>query len=208
MPNLNSPSARGPERRKAIRRRDTSTSLDRLLEGAQATFAEKGYHLANVHEICARANVGIGTFYAHFDHKNQLLEHLMVERAITLPQLLSATDFAYVATLAARLRVTVDDPIASGLWRAWHEGVAEDPDLARSHAKWRRTSLKQLTALVTKARAGAPARSGRLDAADVAWTMMMFARNLAISDREGAPSIETVARIVHELVFGPAAKER
>jgi AcrR family transcriptional regulator len=203
MPNPNSPSARGPDRRKATRRRDTTGSLDRLLEGAQATFAERGYHLANVHEICTRANVGIGTFYAHFDHKNQLLEHLMVERAITLPQLLSAEDFDDITKLTARLRAAVDDPIASGLWRAWHEGVAEDADLTRSHAKWRGSALKQLTALVTKARKGRPTWPGRLDASVVAWTMMMFARDLAIHDREGAPSLDVVARMIQDLVFGP-----
>src|SRR5438309_3282797 len=93
MPNPNSPSATVPERRRADRRRDTTGSLDRLLDGAQATFAERGYHLANIHEICARADVGIGTFYAHFGHKNQLLEHLVVERGVSLPQVLTDDDF-------------------------------------------------------------------------------------------------------------------
>jgi AcrR family transcriptional regulator len=206
MPNLNSPSARGPDRRKAIRRRDTASSLDRLLDGAQSTFAERGYHLANIHEICARANVGIGTFYSHFDSKNQLLEHLMVERAITLPQLLTADDLAEVATLAARLRSTLDDPVASGLWRAWHEAVAEDRSLARSQLTRRASALKELAALVVKARRKRPAKMSRVDASVVAWTMMLFARELSIRDREGAPSIEAVARMIHELVFGPARR--
>jgi AcrR family transcriptional regulator len=206
MPNLNSLSARGADRRKAIRRRDAASSLDRLLDGAQSTFAERGYHQAKIHEICARANVGIGTFYSHFDSKNQLLEHLLVERAVTLPQLLSADDLADVATLAARLRDTLDDPVASGLWRAWHDAVAEDPRLARSHAKWRTTALKRLTAVVVKARRTKPTKISRVDASVVAWTMMLFARELSIRDREGAPSIEAVARMIHELVFGPARK--
>jgi AcrR family transcriptional regulator len=206
MPNPNSPSVRGPERRKTTRRRDTTGSLDRLLDGAQATFAERGYHQANIHEICARSNVGIGTFYAHFDHKNQLLEHLMVERAVALPQLLSADDLAEMAALAVRLRRVLDDPVAAGLWRAWHEAVAEDEGLARAHAEWRSTALKQLTALVVKARRGRPAKAPRLDAGVVAWTMMLFARELSIHDRDGAPSVETVARMIHELVFGPARK--
>lgn len=206
MPNPTSPSVHDPDRRQTTRRRDTTDSLDRLLDGAQATFAERGYHLANVHEICARANVGIGTFYAHFDHKNQLLEHLMVERAVSLPQVLSVDDFADIATSAARLRSAVDDPVASGLWRAWHEGVAEDHDLARSHAKRRSAALKELTALIVKGRRGRLAKASRLDASVVAWTMMMFARELTIHDREGAPSVETVARMIHELVFGPRKK--
>jgi AcrR family transcriptional regulator len=205
MPNLNSLSA-GAKYRRTTRRRDATESLERLLDGAQATFAERGYHGANVHEICARANVGIGTFYAHFDHKNQLLEHLMQERAVPLPQLVSVTDLADVATLASRLRTAVDDPAASGLWRAWHEAVAEDHDLARAHAKWRSASLKQLTALVIKARRGRPARAARLDASVVAWTMMLFARELAIHERDGAPSVETTARMIHDLVFGLGKK--
>jgi AcrR family transcriptional regulator len=204
MPNPNSPSVRGRDRRKTTRRRDTTGSLDRLLDGAQATFAERGYHQANIHEICARAKVGIGTFYAHFDHKSQLLEHLMVERAVALPQLLSVDDLAEVATLAARLRGALDDPVAAGLWRAWHEAVAEDQGLARSHEKLRSTTLKQLAALVVKARKGRPAKAPRLDAGVVAWTMMLFARELSINDRDGAPSVEMVASMVHKLVFGPA----
>jgi AcrR family transcriptional regulator len=207
MPNPNSPSARGADRRKATRRRDTTGSLDRLLEGAQATFAERGYHQANIHEICARANVGIGTFYAHFDHKSQLLEHLMVERAVALPQLLTPDDLADVATLTARLRGTLDDPAAAGLWRAWYDAVAEDQGLARSDAKSRSTTLKQLRALVTKARRGRPAKGPRVEAGVVAWTMMLFARELSIHDRDGAPSVETVARLIHELVFGPPARK-
>lgn len=206
MPNLNSPSARGPDRRKTVRRRDAATSLDRLLDGAQSTFAERGYHQASIHEICARANVGIGTFYSHFDSKDRLLEHLMVERAVTLPQLLTAEDLTDAPTLTARLRDTLDDPVASGLWRAWHDAVADDPRLARAHAKWRGTALKQLTAIVVKARRTKPPKASRADASVVAWTMMLFARELAIRDREGAPSIEAVARMIHELVFGPARK--
>jgi AcrR family transcriptional regulator len=206
MPNLNSPSVRGADRRKTIRRRDTATSLERLLDGAQLTFAERGYHLANIHEICAHANVGIGTFYSHFDSKTQLLEHLMVERAVTLPQVISAEDLADVPALAARLRGVVDDPAASGLWRAWHDAVAEDPGLARSHATWRTAALKELTAIVVKARRLKPAKMSRVEASVVAWTMMLFARELSIHDREGAPSVDAVARIIHELVFGPARR--
>ena len=206
MPNLNSPSPRGPERRKSIRRRDAASSLDRLLDGAQATFAERGYHQANIHEICARANVGIGTFYSHFDRKNQLLERLMAERVVTLSQLLSPDDLADVPTLTARLRETVDDPVASGLWRAWHDAAAEDPRVARSQATWRANGLKELTALVVKARRKRPAKTSRVDASVVAWTMMLFARELSIRDREGAPPIDAVACMVHELAFGPAPR--
>jgi AcrR family transcriptional regulator len=205
MPNLNSPSAEGPERRRADRRRDTTGSLDRLLDGAQATFAERGYHLANIHEICARADVGIGTFYAHFDHKNQLLEHLIVERGVALPQVLTADDFKDAASLAARIKATVDDPVNVGLWRAWHQGVAEDPDLARFQERIHANALKQLAALVVKVRRGRRAGT-RIEASVVAWTLLLFTHELAIGHRQGGPSVEAVARIVYDLVFASGAK--
>ena len=206
MPNPNSHSARGPDRRRRSRRRDTTGSLDRLLDGAQATFAERGYHAANIHEICAQANVGIGTFYAHFDHKNQLLEHLIVERGVSLPQVLTAEDFKDVSSLAARIETTVDDPVNVGLWRAWHQGVAENGDLARTQSRMRASALKQLAALVVKVRRSRRV-TARVEASVVAWTMLLFTYELAIGDRDGAASVEAVARIIYDLVFGPAAKK-
>ena len=202
MPNLNSPSAGVEDRRRTPRRRHGSESLDRLLDGAQATFAERGYHLASVHEICTHASVGIGTFYAHFDHKNQLLERLMTERVLALPQLITAADLTDAATLAARLAEALDDQVAVGLWRAWHEGVSEDPALARAHHKRRRASQAELAVLVVEARKGRPAKALLLESPVVAWTMLMFARELTIHGRDGAPSVETVARIIYELVHG------
>ena len=202
MQNPNSPSAPVVDRR-TPRHRQGSESLDRLLDGAQATFAERGYHLASVHEICTQASVGIGTFYAHFDHKKQLLERLMTERALTLPQLLVVADLADVASLTAALERAFDDPIAIGLWRAWHEGVSEDPDLANAHKKRRGASQAELAALIVDARRGRPRKAPSLDASVVAWTMLMFAREFTIHGCEGAPGVETVARIIHDLVYGP-----
>src|SRR5258708_38624565 len=82
MSNLNSPSPRGPDRRQT-NRRDSAGSLERLLDGAQEVFARHGYRAANVNEICARSKVGIGTFYAHFDHKRDLLRQVYVERVLS-----------------------------------------------------------------------------------------------------------------------------
>src|SRR5438477_4127047 len=106
MPNMNSPSVSIPKHRKA--RRDST--LERLIDGAQATFAERGYHAANIHEICARADVGIGTFYAHFDHKRELLQQVVVERGVLLSRVLVADDLLDRKRLVAALRKAVDDP--------------------------------------------------------------------------------------------------
>ena len=202
MPNLNSPSAEVADRRRTPRHRQGSESLDRLLDGAQATFSERGYHAANIQEICARSNVGIGTFYAHFDHKNQLLERLMTERVLALPQLLTAADLADAATLAARFAEALDNPVAVGLWRAWHEGVSEDQVLARAHHLRRSASQAELTSLIVEVRKARPEKAPSFDASVVAWTMLMFAREITIHGRDRAPSVETIARMIFELMYG------
>jgi AcrR family transcriptional regulator len=208
MPNLNSDSVRSSQ----PRQRRPSDSVEHLLDGAEAVFAERGYHDANVHEICARANVGIGTFYAHFDHKRQLLERVMRERAVTVVDLLKVTDLSDGEALAAKLRTAVDEPISAGLWRAWQEAVFEHPDIARLHSEWREDVLEGLAGLIRKARIAVAPPAGTLDAAVVAWALLTLYRELAVHDRRGAPDVDALARFSQALIFGlddgPHVKER
>ena len=103
--------------------RDPARSLARLIDGATYTFVERGYNAATIHDICARAKVGIGTFYAHFDHKRELLQQVVVERGVVLSRLLTPDDLLERKRLASALRKAVEDPASAGLWRAWHEAV-------------------------------------------------------------------------------------
>jgi AcrR family transcriptional regulator len=201
MPNLNSPSGRGKDRPKTTRRRDTSANLDRLLDGAQAIFAERGYHQANIHEICARANVGIGTFYSHFDHKRDLLRRVFVERVL-LKGVPTADELLDHARLIARIERAADEPIVAGLLRAWYEAVLDEPDLARFQAEWRPSYLIDLAATIGDAQRRTPSDGPRHDPAVIAWTMTTLSREMAIHDRSGQPDLDTVARLFEELMFG------
>jgi AcrR family transcriptional regulator len=198
MPNPNSDSVRAG--RPAHRR--PSESVEHLLNGAQAVFAERGYHDANVHEICARANVGIGTFYAHFDSKKQLLQRVIRERMVTIPELLNVEDLLEREALSAKLSRAVDEPISAGLWRAWHQAVFEHADIARDHVEWRATVLQQLADLVRKARAAGGSTARTLDADVVAWALLTLFRELAIHERAGAPDVAALARFSQALIFG------
>jgi AcrR family transcriptional regulator len=199
MPNRNSSSG-------TRRRKDRSeATLARLLDAAQAVFAERGYHAANIHEICARADVGIGTFYAHFDHKRELLKQVMVERAVLLSRMVAVEDLLDRRRLIEHLRQAVDDPVGTGLWRAWHDAILEHADIAAFHGEWRSGSLKELSATIDAARKRRPVKAGRLDAAIVAWTTITLARDLAIIQRLGAPGVEGFTDLVLELVFGTLA---
>jgi AcrR family transcriptional regulator len=182
-------------------RRDMT--LDRLIDGAHATFAERGYGAANIHEICARAKVGIGTFYMHFDHKRQLLQRVFVERAVLLSSSLTADDLLHHDRLVACLGRVNDDPVAAGLLRAWYEAVLEEPEIARFHAEWRPSNLKVLGATVAEAQRRSPSPGRRHDPALVAWVMVTLSREIRVHDRDGAPDSDALARLFEALIFKP-----
>lgn len=202
MSNLNSTSTTSGGRQGSLRER--GASFRRLLDGAEATFAERGYAAATIHDICARAGVGIGTFYAHFGQKAELLRQVMVIRAPVLSRVLTTNDLRDPDALAAGLRKACDDPRSVGLWRAWHDAVLQDSEMARFHTEWRRAVRDELAVMIEQSRATKPASGRLMDSQVVAWTMMTLARELAIHDRSGgAPDIETTASLISQLVFGP-----
>ena len=182
----------------------SDATLERLMDGAQRTFAERGYAAANIHEICARAKVGIGTLYAHFESKRELLQQVMVERAPLLTDQLTPDDLLNSARIAKRLSAALDDPNSTGLWRAWHEAVLEEPELARLDSALYGRSVVGIAGMVSEARARADAVPGRSDAAVVAWSILTLARELVIHDRHGAPDVHTVAELIRQLVVGRA----
>jgi AcrR family transcriptional regulator len=203
MSNLNTGSITRSERPAAARER--GDSFRRLIDGAEATFAEHGYNAATIHDICARASVGIGTFYTHFGRKSELLRQVMVVRAPVLSRILTTRDLGDAELLASGLRKAVDDPRSVGLWRAWHDAVLQEDDLARFHTQWRRAVREELTTMIEQARAAKPKQGRLMDATFVAWTMMTLARELAIHDRTGgAADVETAAELISQLVLGAA----
>lgn len=51
----------------------------RLLEAAEAVFADLGYHEASIVKVTERAGVALGTFYLYFDSKQSIFEALVVD---------------------------------------------------------------------------------------------------------------------------------
>jgi AcrR family transcriptional regulator len=208
MRDLNSNSVTGRPQGTSRSTRDAAGSLSKLLDGAQQSFSEHGYHAATVHDICARANVGIGTFYAHFDDKSQLLKRLMSERAVTLSRLLHAADFVDAATLSQKLRHIVDEPVAAGMWRAWHEAVLVEPSLGGFHTEWQNTTLAALTEHILEARRTGKTQDHLVDPQAAAWAVMSLSREFAIHDREYRPDREALAQLLMALVLGVSAGSR
>ena len=61
---------------RALSARGTRTRT-RILESAEAVFAEHGYHDASVVKITEAAGVGQGTFYLYFASKQQVFDELV-----------------------------------------------------------------------------------------------------------------------------------
>src|SRR5262245_8006096 len=72
---------------------------DDLVAAATSVLAEKGLHATKIADIAAAADVGVGTFYLHFDTKEALYDAL-VDDAVT--RLKATVDAA---------RAGIEDPV-------------------------------------------------------------------------------------------------
>ena len=59
-------------------RADAAANRVRILDAAREVFAARGLE-AEIKDIAARANVGVGTLYRHFDSRDDLLDALVRE---------------------------------------------------------------------------------------------------------------------------------
>ncbi|KRA23667.1 TetR family transcriptional regulator [Microbacterium sp. Root61] len=67
-----------PATGRPLTKRGEATRL-RLLEAAEAVFADQGYHEASIVKITERAGIGLGTFYLYFDSKQSIFEALVID---------------------------------------------------------------------------------------------------------------------------------
>jgi AcrR family transcriptional regulator len=62
----------------------------KVLDAARSVFTEKGLGAATVDEIAERADVGHGSFYYHFDSKDEVISHLVENILSELVELIEA----------------------------------------------------------------------------------------------------------------------
>ena len=59
-----------------------------ILDVAKAVFVRRGFHVANVADICKAARIGRGTLYQYFDNKRAVMLALMEELAARVARVL------------------------------------------------------------------------------------------------------------------------
>ena len=109
----------------------------KLLEAAEAVFAEMGYHEASIVKITERAGIGLGTFYLYFDSKQTIFEALVIDlnrrvRHSMAEAMAGATSRleAERAGFAGFFRFTAEHP---ALYRVVREAELVSPEALRLH---------------------------------------------------------------------------
>jgi AcrR family transcriptional regulator len=63
-----------------------------ILAAAKRVFAQRGFHTANVDDICKAARIARGTLYQYFDNKRDVMLALMNETAARVQRILDERD--------------------------------------------------------------------------------------------------------------------
>lgn len=77
---------RQPRRLRTYLRADARRA--QILDVAKRVFVRRGYHVANVADICKEARIGRGTLYQYFDNKRAVMLALMEELAARVGRVL------------------------------------------------------------------------------------------------------------------------
>jgi AcrR family transcriptional regulator len=155
---------------RALSKRGTLTR-QRVLEAAEAVFAEHGYHDASIVKITEAAGVGQGTFYLYFGSKkdvfdelirdlNRRVRHAMKEASSQGKTRLEAEELGF----HAYFRFTAEHP---ALYRIIRQAEFVSPEMLRYH--YERLSSGYVEALRTAVDRGEIAD---LDPEVAAWALM------------------------------------
>lgn len=102
---------------------------DRILDAAEALFAQRGFEGVSVRQIMRRADADVSLAYYHFDSKQDLFDQVMLRRAETLNSLrLDALD-------AVERRHSDDAPSVEEIIGAFTNPLLEL--LASEHEAWK-----------------------------------------------------------------------
>jgi AcrR family transcriptional regulator len=143
----------------------------RLLEAAEAVFAEHGYHDASVVKVTEAAGVGQGTFYLYFTSKQEVFDELVrdlnrrVRRAMKEASSQGKTRLeAELLGFRAYFRFTAEHP---ALYRIIRQAEFVSPEMLRYH--YDRLSSGYVEALQEASERGEIAA---LDPEVAAWALM------------------------------------
>lgn len=178
---------------------------DELLDAGLALFSERGYEAASVEEIAQRAGTGVGSVYAYFRGKRQLLLVLMERYLEELDALgLDRIEFGpdpLPALEEAIRRGFGSERAYAGLYRAWREATPGDPELAAHDRRVEEWMVGWVASAIDRAARGVATRPGA-DSASIAAVLVAVSWSLAQNPPEDEEAIvRALARMIYHAVF-------
>lgn len=183
----------------------------RVLEGAAAVFAEKGYDAARITDIARAANLSTGAMYNHYESKADLLAAVVDGHAgEQLSALLSAHPGASVLDLIeTRGRLLDHGPVPAPLLVEAVTAARRDPDVLASLTRQVRGSEEFFADLVRLAQGSAEVVADVDPAAVARFCLMLILGSLLVRSMN-LPSVEpgswddVIARVIDG--FRPAGE--
>ena len=131
------------------RARKRSENREKLMSAARTLFADQGVEATTIQEITDEADLGFGTFYNHFDDKDDLIDEVLTHTVATQGALINSItekveDPAEVISVSHRyfIRLATHDP--GWAWLLVRLELSRDIAL-RSLAPFAQSNLKRGT---------------------------------------------------------------
>ena len=166
----------------------------RLIDAAVSAFAERGYAATSVHDICARAQLSVGSFYYHFDDKASITLGIFESEHAVVTRRLEAIDMRRTNSIEETLNELLNGP-RTPLYRALREASEVERDVAKAAAELVRVTQDGLVAAITRARQGGDRY--RLKPRPIAWAFVAMTRAALAEAASNEPLAREIAEIVH-----------
>lgn len=147
-----------------------------------------------MHDICARAELSVGSFYYHFDDKASItLGILESEHAAVTPRM-EAIDMRRANSIEETLNELLNGP-RTPLYRALREAAEVERHVAELAAELLRVTQDGLVGAITRARQGGDRY--RLEPRPIAWAFIAMTRAALAEAANNEPLARGIAEIVH-----------
>lgn len=181
--------------RQARRKRETR---EKLIDGAHRAMAHKGIDATTIQEITDAADVGFGSFYNHFDSREEIVDAIIRERIDPFGVALDVINDVIedpAERLSAKVRHTVRKTMADAVWGRFLFFSAIDAPS---------TKVGLLPRMTRDLKVGI--RAGRFDVADLEYTLVAISGAVGAVTRAwlraeiGADAPERAAAVVLHLL--------
>jgi AcrR family transcriptional regulator len=143
----------GPQpQRPSLRKERADTTRRQLLDAARDVFEEKGYRATTIRAITTRASTAQGTFYLHFENKEDAFGQVLAE---VWRGLLSMIDWEWEGDPQVMTRSAVRSVIAvvasnPGISRALLEGALDNETIERLWTASRAVLIERIAELIAQ----------------------------------------------------------